>query len=120
MNLPSTGLARATGQAPAADGNGRNSDMKSTIALKRAVGTALAAGLLSSAAALPAFAIDVTQDQLLNADKTPENWLLPLGDYSAHRYSSLNEINRDNVANLKAAFTVPIPTGLVGTVNAGL
>jgi alcohol dehydrogenase (cytochrome c) len=58
------------------------------------------------AGAVPAYAADeVTQDRLLNADKEPGNWILHHKDYSAHRFSILNEINRDTVKNLKVAWT---------------
>jgi alcohol dehydrogenase (cytochrome c) len=49
---------------------------------------------------------EVTQDRLINADKEPGNWILHHKNFSAHRFSSLNEINRDTVKNLKAAWTV--------------
>jgi alcohol dehydrogenase (cytochrome c) len=53
-----------------------------------------------------AVADEVTQERLLNADKEPGNWLLHHKNYSAHRFSSLKEINRDNVKNLKVAWTL--------------
>jgi alcohol dehydrogenase (cytochrome c) len=58
-------------------------------------------------AALPASAADeVTQERLLNVDKEPGNWLHHHKNYSAHRFSNLKEINRDNVKNLKVAWTM--------------
>jgi alcohol dehydrogenase (cytochrome c) len=56
----------------------------------------------------PARADDVTQQRLLNADKEPGNWLLHHKDFSAHRFSSLNEINAGNVKNLKVAWTMQL------------
>jgi alcohol dehydrogenase (cytochrome c) len=50
----------------------------------------------------------VTQERLLNADQEPGNWLLHHKDFSAHRFSSLHEINRDNVKNLKVAWTMAL------------
>jgi alcohol dehydrogenase (cytochrome c) len=59
--------------------------------------------------ALPTRAADeVTQDRLLNADKEAGNWLLHHKDYSAHRFSSLSEINKDNVKNLHVAWTLQL------------
>jgi alcohol dehydrogenase (cytochrome c) len=57
--------------------------------------------------ALPAYAADeMTQDRLLNADKETGNWLHHHKNYSATRFSSLKEINKDNVKNLKVAWTM--------------
>jgi alcohol dehydrogenase (cytochrome c) len=57
--------------------------------------------------ALPAYAADeVTHERLLNADKEPGNWLLHHKNFSAHRFSSLKDINRDTVKNLKVAWTM--------------
>src|SRR6202790_1758693 len=59
------------------------------------------------AAPLPARAADeVTHDRLLNADKEPANWLHHHKNFSATRFSSLKDINRDNVKNLKVAWTM--------------
>jgi alcohol dehydrogenase (cytochrome c) len=48
---------------------------------------------------------EITHERLLNADKETGNWLLHHKNFSAHRYSSLNEINRETVKNLKVAWT---------------
>ena len=65
-------------------------------------GCAMLAGL----SALPLQAADVTADRLLNTGKEPANWLTHHGDYSAHRFSTLSQINRDTVKGLKVAFTM--------------
>ena len=66
---------------------------------------ALAAGGMMTA--LPVFAADeVNQERLLNVHKEPGNWLHHHQNYSAHRFSTLKEINRDNVKNLKVAWTM--------------
>lgn len=44
---------------------------------------------------------DVTYQQLLNADKTPQDWLMYGGDYKSQRFSRLTQINRENVHLLK-------------------
>jgi alcohol dehydrogenase (cytochrome c) len=67
----------------------------------------LAAALLASTS-LSARAGDVTPERLLNADKEPQNWLMVNKDYSSHRYSELDQINKDNVKNLHVAFTVAL------------
>ncbi len=43
----------------------------------------------------------VTAERLVNADQEPENWLTYSGAYHSQRYSSLDQINRGNVADLK-------------------
>ncbi|MFO1183285.1 MAG: PQQ-binding-like beta-propeller repeat protein [Bauldia sp.] len=86
--------------------------------MKLLKGSALLAAILATTSLVPAYAADVTQQRLENADKEPQNWLMTLGNYSSHRYSRLNQINRDNVKNLHVAFTVPITTvfkGMPGT-----
>jgi alcohol dehydrogenase (cytochrome c) len=50
----------------------------------------------------------VTSERLLNADQEQGNWLLHHKDYAAHRFSPLNQINRDTVKNLKVAWTMPL------------
>ncbi len=44
----------------------------------------------------------------MNPDKEPQNWLMVNKDYSSHRYSELDQINKDNVKNLRVAFTVAL------------
>ncbi len=75
----------------------------------------LASTLLASTS-LSALAADVTATRLLNADKEPQNWLMVNKDYASHRYSELDQINKDNVKNLHVAFTV----ALGGTQGVGL
>jgi PQQ-dependent dehydrogenase (methanol/ethanol family) len=60
-----------------------------------------AASVAAAALASPALANDdVTKNQ---AD--PNNWASQSGDYSATRYSTLDQINTSNVADLKVAWT---------------
>ena len=54
----------------------------------------LSAGLLASVFAAPVIAADVTPERLLNADKEPQNWLMPHKDYSSHRYSGSRKSTR--------------------------
>jgi alcohol dehydrogenase (cytochrome c) len=66
---------------------------------------------------LPAVAADVTPARLNAADREPNNWMLPYGNYSAHSHSALTQINRQNVANLKPKFMVAIGGGNPATVG---
>ena len=62
--------------------------------------TALFVFSLLAGTSLSGMAADVTPDRLMNADKEPQNWLMVNKDYSSHRYSELDQINKDNVKNL--------------------
>jgi lanthanide-dependent methanol dehydrogenase len=57
--------------------------------------------LASAAFAVPAWSNDDVKK--LSAD--PNQWVIQTGDYSNQRYSKLDQINRDNVKNLKVAWT---------------
>ncbi|MSP21166.1 MAG: PQQ-dependent dehydrogenase, methanol/ethanol family [Alphaproteobacteria bacterium] len=68
------------------------------------VTTAVAAGALATGLALtlamPATARDMTQARLENANAEPDNWLVVNGNYAAHRFANLSQINKTNVQNL--------------------
>ncbi len=81
-----------------------------------ACGLALAGALLGGAS-LPALAADVTPERLLNAASDANNWLMINRTFDSHRFSPLDVINRDNVKNLRAVFTVAIG-GLAGEGGA--
>src|SRR6266704_888404 len=75
--------------------------------LMRASVLATVVAAVGFASAVPARAADeVTHDRLLNADKEPGNWLHHHKNFSATRFSSLKDINKDNVKNLKVAWTM--------------
>src|SRR5262245_19859240 len=76
--------------------------MKNTMTTSTLTGICCA--LLASTSQL--CAADVTFDRLRNPE--PRNWLMNHGDYNAHRYSSLDRINKANVKNLRFAFSVAI------------
>jgi alcohol dehydrogenase (cytochrome c) len=61
------------------------------------------------AIALP-LAAEVPFTRILNAEKEPGNWLTYSGNYAAHRYSSLDQINEGNVAKLKSAWSYQQPS----------
>lgn len=74
---------------------------------KNTLMAAFAAFLLGTTSLVYA-ADDVTLDKLLNADSEAGNWLTNHKDYSAHRFSTLNQINKSNVKNLHVAWTLQL------------
>ena len=78
---------------------------RSTLALALVCSalTPLQAGAQSAAAQGP-----VTQERLLDGEQAQGNWLLHHGDYAAHRYSPLTQVTRDNVKDLKVAWTMAL------------
>jgi alcohol dehydrogenase (cytochrome c) len=76
--------------------------------LKSVSSTTFLISALLASTALPALAGDVTSARLMNPDKEPQNWLMVNKDYASHRYSELDQINKDNVKNLHLAFTVAL------------
>jgi alcohol dehydrogenase (cytochrome c) len=76
---------------------------------------ALTSALLLATALTPVHAADMTNERMLNPQREPQNWILHHGNYQGHRFSSLKEINADNVKNLKPMFTV----GLSGLQSGG-
>src|SRR5262245_7078722 len=50
--------------------------------------------------AIPVYAQEPTWERLINSDREPRNWMSYGGYYAAHRYSALDQINRDNVKQL--------------------
>ncbi|MBV9568983.1 MAG: PQQ-dependent dehydrogenase, methanol/ethanol family, partial [Hyphomicrobiales bacterium] len=47
----------------------------------------------------------VADDDLTKLAQNPKDWVMPTGDYANHRYSSLKQINKDNVGKLQVAWT---------------
>jgi len=81
--------------------------------MRNHVRSRLNAVLLATAAAaafygvVPAYAADeITQERLVNSEKEAGNWLHHHKNYSATRFSTLSEINKGNVKNLKVAWTM--------------
>lgn len=68
----------------------------------------LTAALGALLAAAPARAGDVTEQRLLNADQEAGNWLLHHKDYAAHRYTTLDQINRATLPRLHVAWTLAL------------
>ncbi len=46
----------------------------------------------------------------------PADWLMYSRTYDAHRFSPLDQINRDNVGRLAEAWSVPLPAGTIETI----
>ena len=73
--------------------------------------------LAAAAAALALIAVpssdagEIDAQRLVNAAGEPENWLTYGGTYNAWRYSPLDQVNRDNVTDLAAAWV--FQTGVV-------
>jgi len=63
------------------------------------------AGVLAMVVSFGSQARDVTHERLVNSESEPGNWLNHHGNYEAHRYSALDQINTENVKDLKVAFT---------------
>jgi lanthanide-dependent methanol dehydrogenase len=59
------------------------------------------AALALVASAVPGAA----NDDVLKQTANPSQWAIQTGDYANHRYSKLNQITKDNVKNLKVAWT---------------
>jgi len=74
----------------------------------------LASALLASTA-ISTLAAEVTPERLLNAAQEPQNWLMVHKEYNNNRFSQLDEINKENVKDLKVAFT----TAIGGIMGAG-
>ncbi len=53
---------------------------------------------------------DVSSTDLLNAEQTPETWLMYGGTYDEQRFSRLESINAGNVAELGVAWTYELST----------
>jgi glucose dehydrogenase len=44
-------------------------------------------------------------DELLELQQNPNNWVMPAGNYNNQRYSKLDQINKDNVQDLKMTWS---------------
>ncbi len=52
----------------------------------------------------------LTYERLLKAETEPQNWLTYSGSYKGWRYSRLDQVNRQNVKNLKLAWAYQMTT----------
>jgi alcohol dehydrogenase (cytochrome c) len=53
----------------------------------------------------------VSYQRLINATAEPHNWMMYWGNYHSTHYSALNQINPNNVRQLKAAWSFPVLGG---------
>ena len=60
--------------------------------------------LVATAVAIPTSGV-MANEELMKLEKDPNQWVMPTGDYANHRYSELNQINKDNVKNLRPVWT---------------
>src|SRR5204862_8170883 len=56
----------------------------------------------------PSFAQNVPYQRIVQAGSAPNDWLTYSGNYNSQRYSALNQINRQNVKNLRPAWMYQI------------
>src|SRR6266478_9578495 len=49
--------------------------------------------------------VALANDELIKLQKDPNQWVMPTGDYANTRYSQLSQITKDNVKNLRPAWT---------------
>ncbi|GAA0296105.1 lanthanide-dependent methanol dehydrogenase XoxF5 [Rhodovulum strictum] len=59
----------------------------------------------TSVAALCAGSAALANDELLELMNDPTQWVIQTGNYANHRFSGLDQINRENVGNLQVAWT---------------
>ena len=83
----------ACGLVRAGPPNGRQIQMSKTIGCS-------AAAVAVVAMAMPSLAL--ANDELLIMQQNPAEWVMPTGDYANQRYSTLAQINKDNVGDSAA------------------
>src|SRR3546814_646597 len=59
----------------------------------------------STAVALTASSAALANDELLQMQTNPNDWVMPLGNYSSTCYSELDQITKENVGDLQVAWT---------------
>ena len=74
----------------------RRQKLDEALGLHRAAVAALAIGASSVALA---------NDELMVMQNNPAEWVMPNGNYASTRYSTLSQINKDNVGDLQVAWT---------------
>ncbi len=47
----------------------------------------------------------MANEELLKLEQDPNQWVMPTGDYANHRYSTLDQINKSNVKDLRPVWT---------------
>ena len=73
--------------------------------MKLNVRTLLAGTVLGAASILAWTGGASANADLMKLGQNPADWVMPTGDYANHRYSTLNQINTQNVKNLRPVWT---------------
>src|SRR5438477_5347610 len=89
--------------------NPRRQLMKRNVPFKALLAATAFVGICS-----PVYAADVDTQRLVDADKNPADWLTYHGSYKSWHYSGLDQINADNVQNLKVAWSHVMPRSTRG------
>src|SRR5439155_2885780 len=80
--------------------------------MKTTIAAVVVAGVLGAG---PAFA-QVPYDRIVKAESEPANWLTYAGSYKSQRYTALDQINRQNVAQLRPLWVYQIrQAGIIET-----
>src|SRR5690349_20271377 len=74
-------------------GYGRTTRMLRRIAVAAIAATGLWAGAASA------------NDELIKMQRDPNQWVMPTGNFANHRFSELNQVNRDNVGQLRPVWS---------------
>lgn len=61
--------------------------------------------LLAAVAACGMASVASANDELMKLEKDANQWVMPTGNYANQRYSTLNQITKDNVKNLRPVWT---------------
>jgi PQQ-dependent dehydrogenase (methanol/ethanol family) len=61
--------------------------------------------LLAAIAACGMASVASANDELMKLEKDANQWVMPTGNYANQRYSTLTQITKDNVKNLRPAWT---------------
>jgi alcohol dehydrogenase (cytochrome c) len=101
IGLPGTAMAGRT--LP------RDDTWRLVTYLKQILAGAAAAGT-SASAAPPVSIAPVTSAELLESEAHPAEWLTYSGSYAAHRHSSLTQIDRGNIAQLRVEWQRQLST----------
>src|SRR6266852_7372443 len=91
--------------------------LKTTNSPRRVAGGVfgvVAGAMIAALLASPVSAAEVTFERLKNAESEPGNWLTHHKTYDAKRYSTLDQINRSTVKDMRVAFTVQLGGGEPG------
>jgi glucose dehydrogenase len=81
---------------------------------RKSLAAAVTVAIAITAIAFGASAADIDSQRLNDADKNPADWLTYHGSYKSWHYSGLDQINAENVKDLKVAWTHHMPRSTRG------